>query len=278
MRYGVLASHLTFDYRYDQKDFWNQNQWTTYLDNGGSTQLLQAYAQWKYRLHEDWTLNAGLHSSYLTLNKTGAIDPRLAISWQAASRHKISLSAGLHSKPEHVSTLFVERTQPNGGRLQPNKNLKFTKAAHLVAGYDWSISPNLHLKAEVYFQHLYQLPVSHDSGSVEAIVNASDIWDVLDAEVIENDGLGRNMGLDLTLEKSFSKNYYFLATGSLFDSRYRDQFGDWHSTRYNNNYTMNLLGGKEFKLGKEKKNRLGFNGKFLLTGGNRSPLSQSVIE
>ena len=100
-------------------------------------------------------------------------------------------------------------------------------------------------------------------------MNISSIWDVIDVNQYASEGTGYNYGLDLTLEKSFSNNYYFMLTGSVFDSRYVDQFGNTHSTRFNNNYTANLLGGKEFKVGKKKKNVLGLNGKLLLSGGNR---------
>ncbi len=269
LRYGLIVNHMSFDYRYDQKDWWDQNVWTTYLKNDGATQLFQSYAQYKYRLNQRWTANVGLHGSLLALNGKGAIDPRAAISWQANKRQRVSLALGLHSKPEHISTLFVEHTNPNGGRTQPNKDLAFAKAAHVVAGYDFRLGPNTNLKTEVYFQHLYDLPLAKDSGSIESIVNASGIWDVLDVEQFSSEGVGQNIGIDLTLEKSFSRDYYFLLSASLFDSKYRDQYGDWHSTRFNSNYAAKLLGGKEFKLGKDKKNRLAFNGKFIISGGNR---------
>lgn len=268
-RTGVLASHLQFNYKYDQKDFWDENVWTRYLDTKGSTQLLQGYGQWKYRFHEDWTLNAGLHGTFLTFNDTWAVDPRLALTWQAAPRHRLALSAGMHSKPEHISTLMVEQTDLDGQRTLRNRNLDMTHALHLVAGHDFALAKNLRLKVEAYYQYLWDIPISKDSGSVESIVNIASIWDVIDVNQYASEGTGYNYGLDLTLEKTFSNNYYFMLTGSVFDSRYVDQFGETHSTRFNNNYTANLLGGKEFKVGKSKKNILGLNGKLLLSGGNR---------
>lgn len=36
---------------------------------------------------------------------------------------------------------------------------------------------------------------------------------------------------------------------------------------FNGNYQLNLLGGKEFKMGKKKNNIFGLNGKFILVGG-----------
>lgn len=269
LRVGVLANHLDFRYKYDNKDWWDTNTWTTYLDNKGSTQILQGYAQWKYRLGENWTLNSGVHTTLLTLNNTASVDPRAAISWQAHPKHKITLASGLYSKPEHVSTYFVEHTGLNGTRSFPNKNLPHTRSLHVVAGHDFQIAKDLRLKTEAYYQHLFQVPEEANDSSYWSILNARDIWSVIDVSEMRADGTARNMGLDVTLEKFFSHSYYFLLTGSLFDSRYTAPNGQVYSTRFNNNYTLSALGGKEFKVGKKQKNVLGLNAKVLWSGGNR---------
>ena len=80
------------------------------------------------------------------------------------------------------------------------------------------------------------------------------------------------MGLELTLEKFFTKGHYFMLTTSLYDSKYRAADGHYFNTRFNGNFILNLLGGKEFKI--KTNNVVGFNGKFVLAGGNRiSPVN-----
>ena len=58
-------------------------------------------------------------------------------------------------------------------------------------------------------------------------------------------------------------------TFSGFDSKYKATDGVWRNTAYNSNYVMNLLGGKEFVVGKRKINRIGVNAKILWRGGTR---------
>ena len=82
-------------------------------------------------------------------------------------------------------------------------------------------------------------------------------------------GKARNYGLELTFEKFFSNQYYFLVTSSLFDSKYRAGDGNWYNSRYNANYTFNVVGGKEFKAGKTGNNIFGVNAKLLWNGGKR---------
>jgi hypothetical protein len=61
-------------------------------------------------------------------------------------------------------------------------------------------------------------------------------------------GEGLNYGLEITLEKFYSKGFYFLFTTSLFESKYKASDKVLRNTAFNGNYVFNLLGGKEFKL------------------------------
>lgn len=267
-RAGLIGSQLDYSYFYRNKD-WDENLWTIYFDQGGNTQQLEGYAQWKHRLNEEVTINGGVHGTYLALNKKYAIDPRAAISWKPSDNHKLSFAMGLHSKPEHLSVYLAEESNPGEPRTLPNMNLDLLRSVHLVAGHDWSLAKDWNLKTEIYFQHLYNVAVSSDSGSNFAIINTAGVWALDDASNLTSTGTGRNYGIDLTLNKFFSNQYYLMLTGSLYNSEYSPREGEWYSTRYNGNYNLSILGGKELKVGKNKKNTLGLNGKAVLSGGNR---------
>lgn len=267
-RAGVILSQLGYDYVYDYRDF-EEPIWTRFIDGKGNTQQLEGYAQWKHRFNERFTINMGAHATYLALNKTSAIDPRAALSWQAAPRHKLSLASGLHSKPEHISTYFLEQSDPTGVRSQPNRNLEMLRAWHLVLGHDFQLAEDFRLKTEIYYQYLFDVPIENLPGSTFSMTNARGIWGIVEAGPLVNQGTARNYGLDLTLEKFLSNGYYGMLTGSLYQSEFTAASEEWHPTRFNGNYNLSLLGGKEFKMGKEKKNVLGLNGKFLTSGGNR---------
>jgi hypothetical protein len=64
-----------------------------------------------------------------------------------------------------------------------------------------------------------------------------------------------NYGVDLTLEKFLNNGFYFLVTGSLFESKYRGYDDVLRNTAFNGNYVANVLGGKEWRWqSKEGKN------------------------
>ena len=89
------------------------------------------------------------------------------------------------------------------------------------------------------------------------------------------------MGIDITLERFLQNGYYYLITASLFDSKFKGDDGVEHSTRFNTNYVINLLYGKEWLHGKKKNKILGLNLKVNFFGGKRiTPVNQeqSAIE
>ena len=147
-----------------------------------------------------------------------------------------------------------------------NRHLDFSRAIHLVAGYNYNFAKDFRFRVEVYFQHLFLIPVGTGANSYFSVTNLNDGFVSIP---LVSKGRGRNYGIELTLEKYFSHNYYFLYTLSLFDSKYKGTDRIWRNTIYNSNYVMNLLGGKEFVVGKRKINRIGVNTKVILRGGTR---------
>jgi outer membrane receptor protein involved in Fe transport len=152
-----------------------------------------------------------------------------------------------------------------GNKSTPNSGLELLMARHYVLGYENKLSENLFLKVEAYYQDLYNIPIEVGNSSYSLINQRFEFAD----RVLVNQGKGRNLGLELTLERYFAKNYYFLATASLFDSKYRAGDNLWRNTRFNGNYIANGLFGKEFMVAKNKNKIIGINSKVTLMGANR---------
>ena len=145
------------------------------------------------------------------------------------------------------------------------KDLDFSKAHHFVFAYDWNITEKLHLKIEPYFQYLFNIPIIENS--TESLLNLKNDWFINDTYV--NKGKGKNYGLDLTLEQYINNGFYYLLSGSIFNSEYKTDTNVWYNTRFNKNYLINALVGKEFRIGNKKQNLLGINLKLSLQGGDR---------
>lgn len=279
VRAGVIVQHLA--YSMDGKFFdEDEHKWKSYLEGEGSTQFYQAYTQWKYRATDKLTIISGLHGSYYALNKKYSIEPRVSATYQTG-KNTYTLAAGLHSRPEHVSTYLFQNKEQNATSTYPNKDLDLLRAAHFVAGYKTVLPLGIRFNTEVYYQHLYSIPVEQNDSSGFSLLNAFDIYSLGDTDPLVSDGTGQNYGIDISFEKPFRDNYFFSLTGSLYKSTYTTYGGATYNTLFNRGHQFNVLGGKEFKVGKNGKNILGVSGKILYSGGLRETpidLQESIAQ
>lgn len=262
---GIKANHLAFSLA--SESGLPNGIITKDLGKTGSADLSQAFASWQYRSSNRWIISSGVHFTYFSLSKEFLTEPRLGVKKEFNDKRAISVGAGLHSRHEHVSSYYGE-FEKDGLIVQPNKNLKLNRAAHYVLGYNESLSDNLHLKIEAYYQHLFNIPVEDSVASSYSSLNEDTSFTPI---ILTNKGTGKNYGIEFTAEKHYSKQYYYLLTASVFDSKYKTLENKWRNTRYNINYVVNLIGGKEFTLGRASKNKvIGLNVRGSITGGKRA--------
>lgn len=228
---------------------------------------MRSFISWKQRLGTELTLVAGLHSNHVFLTNENLLEARLAASWQVNAKNSINIGYGKHSTMESVHHYFAEIKTEDGSMQQINQDLQLLKAHHLVLGYDHNFSSELHAKVELYYQHLYDLPVENDDQSSFSTINEGDNIQYYD---LVNEGTGKNYGIEFTLQRFFANDYYFLLNTSIYESKYKAKDGHERNTKYNGNYLVNIIGGKEFAgLGKEKNKTLGLNAKFFAGGGQK---------
>lgn len=246
---------------------------TSVVDDQGNSELISGFSQSRFDLSEKLTFNLGIHGQFFTLNQHYTIEPRLGLKWRFQPYQSLSFGYGAHSRLE---MLFIYLAQvPNAtGISEPNRNLDFTKSHHLVAGYDLAVNENLNFRAEAFYQYLTSVPVK--PGTSYSLLNLDQNWFINDS--LTNEGTGENYGLDLTLERYMNNGYYFLITASVFRSNYVGGDEVLRDARYDKNFVVNFVGGKEWKVGKgQKNNTIGLNGKFSMIGGDRiSPVDEDA--
>ncbi|MCB0706067.1 MAG: TonB-dependent receptor [Saprospiraceae bacterium] len=213
------------------------------------TALLQAFGQSQYRINKSWTLNTGIHFQLLTLNSTFAVEPRVAVNYHLKEGHTINLGYGLHHQTQPLPIQLLQAETSPGIFETTNKDLDFTRSNHFVLGYDVKLGSEWRAKLETYYQLIDKVPVDPFSSSFSMLNIGSDFGFPTDAIGLVNEGTGTNIGLELTVEKFFSKGYYALLTTSIFDSKYEGSDGIVRNTAFNNGYVFNLLFGKEWRVG-----------------------------
>ncbi len=245
------------DIRSDWKQIWDYNSYTN---------LAQAYVHAKYSFNDKLTLNAGAHSQLFFLNNSLSVEPRLGLKYEINNKNSLTLGYGLHSQTQPINVYFLQTQLTDGSYAYNNENLDFTKSHHFVLGYDLQPIKDWRLKAEAYYQYLYNVPVNTFSSSYSMLNTGAGFKTDLE-DSLTNNGTGTNYGLELTIEKFFSHGYYGLFTSSIYSSKYKGSDGVERNTAFNGKYVFNILGGKEWNLGSEKRNKISADIKCTNAGG-----------
>ncbi|MBL4862569.1 MAG: TonB-dependent receptor [Crocinitomicaceae bacterium] len=216
---------------------------------------------------------SGLYTQLLTLGNQWSVEPRLGLNYKIRKDQRLSVGYGLHSQMAPIEVYFEQVELADGSYVTPNKEIDFTKSHHLIAGYQKRFKHGIQLKMEAYGQYLTDVPVENKS-STFSLQNFGATFITATPDTLVNGGEGYNYGIELTLEKYLDKGFYFLVTGSLFESKYKGSDNIWRNTAFNSNHTLNVLGGYEFRFKSKKddpkyKSALSVDLKFVWNGGGR---------
>jgi len=265
VKVGIQHEIIGLDLYYKTKEriFDNYKQiW----DYNSSTNMTQAFAHFKYNITEKIALNTGIHSQLFSLNNSFAIEPRLGLTYNVTNKSSFNFGYGLHSQMQPINVYFLQSNDANGNTYYNNKNLDFTKSHHFVLGYNIQPFNDWRIKTEIYYQSIYNVPVNTFSSSY-SMLNTGSTFKTDLQDSLTNNGTGENYGIELTIEKFFSKGYYGLFTSSVYSSKYSGSDGIERNTAFNGRYVFNLLAGKEWKVGSAKRNKLSADLKFTNAGG-----------
>ena len=236
-------------------------------ESEGNTGLTRLFTNHKVALSSRLSAVAGVNVMWFNLNNQWLVEPRVSMQYKISSSSTLSLAYAQNSRKESTDTYFVTMANKN-----PNEDLGLTRSHHISASLAQRLGENAMLKIEPYWQWLFDVPV--EKGTTYSILNHRNFFQ---DRALTNEGAGRNYGIDLTLERYLKDGLYGMLTATLFKSEYRDAQGEWHHSRHDRGYITNILGGKEWMVGKSRKNVFGLNGRLTLMGGDRyTPIPEGV--
>jgi hypothetical protein len=240
--------------------------YATQINAKGNTFMVQGYYQWKHRFSDMFNVISGIHFTYGGINQKLYVEPRLSGEYRISRKMSLTAGTGLHSRMDPISTYTSVLPPGSTTDLNQNRHLDFSRAVHAVVGFNYSFYRDYRIKVEAYYQYLFSVPVGTGANNYFSVLNLNDGFVNFP---LQSTGIGYNYGIELTVEKFFSNNFYFMYTLSLFNSMYRSTDDIWRPSTYDNKFVTNILGGKEFVVGKRKLNRIGLNAKVLWRGGTR---------
>jgi hypothetical protein len=246
------------------------------LGDAGSSGTEQAYVSWKYRVNNSLSLVNGMHVFRFDLTDETSLEPRSSLKWQFTPESSFSLGYGLHSRIESLEYYLGKYFNTDLSSVSYNRKLGLSKANHFVIGFDRQVNEQVYFKSEIYYQQLFNVPVATQKDlSTFSTINVTQGYTPVP---LVNAGTGTNYGFELTLERKFSNNFYYLINTSLYQSTYKTLDGIERNTRFNGNFAFNCLAGREFKVGANGKNNIfGISTKIGYAGNKRfTPIDLSA--
>jgi hypothetical protein len=265
LRAGVIANLINYNFYRLSKEH-QGDPLLEVFNTSGKTSTQQAFTQWQYKPTNNITFNAGLHYFHLAHNNTSSVEPRLSAKWNINNKSSLAIGYGLHSQMQTLNVYFAQQKLNNGTTILPNKNLGLTKSHHYVISYNYKLGKNLQSKIEVYYQQLFNVPISiYDSSTLSAL----NIQNEYIADPLKNNGKGKNYGVEISLERYLKNNFYLTLTNSIYQSKYTALDGVERNTRFNGNYIATFIAGKDF-VNTSKHKTFGINIKTIYAGGLRT--------
>ena len=140
-------------------------------------------------------MNAGLHSQYFFLNNSSSFEPRLGLKYDLTPNSTLSFGSGLHAQMQPINVYSLQSQKTDATYSYNNKNLDFTKSQHFELGYDLQPLKDWRLKAEAYYQYLYDVPVNTFSSTYSMLNTGASFKTDLE-DNLTNAGTGRNYGVE----------------------------------------------------------------------------------
>ena len=243
--------------------------WDERWDYEGASMLVQPFVQWKWRMTEKMAFTAGIHNQFFSFMGNDKInmsvaEPRIGWKLKMKNGQAISAGAGMHSMTQPMYTYLYHQEGTDGEKVYENMDMDFSRSLHTGVGYEKAFKKSLNLKMEAYYQHLYNIPVTV-APSAFSLINMGSGFQRFFPQDLQNSGTGTNYGAEITLQKYFDKSFFFMFSGTVFNSTYVASDNIERSTSYNGNYIFNLLAGKEWKIGEKQSISLGL--KATVAGG-----------
>ena len=246
------ARILINNFQYKSHRFNNRNIMTS------DQTLLNPFVNWKWYVGKT-KLDLGVSFQNLNFDNITFIGPSFRLS-RTFQKWSFALSYNLEGQPYdpfvNSSTGVFRESTPVLKSHQYNFNINY------------QIGKQHLLSMNAYWYDLFDVPVNRFGLLNVDNYSALNLFDDRPAIGLFNNGFGKNYGIELSLEKSIDKGFYYRSNLTLYKAEYARQDLQWRDSRFNGNYIFNAMVGKEYNKTKNNKRKtFGINAHLTLAGG-----------
>ena len=219
----------------------------------------EIYSNAKIDISKKLSANIGLRFGQYQSFTLGDWLPIATDNWKLYER----LSLAYQLNPKHALRVAY-------GNYGQNVFANFVESRQIGLNYRWQINQNTNFQIESYYQVLtpntsratYNSQIIHNTFELALNDFTPSVYTIAQQ--------ARNYGIEASLQRFITDDYYFIANASLFESQVEIGDKQWQDSRWNNQYALNLTAGKEWTKQKKKARRIfGLNARAAYGGGLR---------
>lgn len=220
--------------------------------------LIQPYSGWEISIGA-LQVAPSVRYTHFSYNGKGSFDPRLSLRYPLA-KGIFSVGLGQVSQIQQTAWYLADPS---------NEQLPMTRSQQIQAAFVRAYTSGLTWRLQAFHHRLLDVPMAEWDGLPMAMIPYStlNLQEELPEMPLVADGTGRNEGLEAMIEKRFVNQFYFSASGSVFQATFgtENSSQQWFG-RFNGRYTAALTAGREWNF---RKNAFGVHVRTLSFGGQR---------
>jgi outer membrane receptor protein involved in Fe transport len=175
------------------------------------------FIQYSFRPVSWIEVNAGLRNDYFDYTKNHVLATRFGATFDISEEIKVNAAYGSYAQFPQFYKIFL---------YPANNTLKTSMATHYILGMEYLPISDLQIKIEAFYKDFENLPITENDTS----------------KLYVSSGSGYAQGMELTLTKKMSSNFYLLANYTFSSSKRKDQFHpSYYDFKYDSPNTMNVM-------------------------------------
>ncbi|ACF12583.1 TonB-dependent receptor plug [Chloroherpeton thalassium ATCC 35110] len=233
-------------------DYFSVQHETLHIDKLTEAFKLGFYTQYTKTFYRRFSLTGGLRYDYFNyLNDPHAISPRASLSIDLQQNLKLNFAYGLYRQAVPLIWLIGD---------EANKNLKYIKATHAIAGVEYYPMEDVKVTVEVFNKNYDDYPASVANPQVSYATVGTE-YGLLGMEALESASTGYARGIEFFVQKKLTQTLYGLVNYAYSQIRFKALDGVERPSSFDYRHMFTIMLGYKFS------NTLELSGKWRYTSG-----------
>jgi len=169
------------------------------------------------------------------------LSPRISLSYVLADKWTANASIGTYYK---IAPYTILGFADNNNNLV-NKNSKYQKSDHYVAGIEYLPNDGLRFTVEGFYKNYNNVPVSLRNGI--SLANLGSDFNVLGNEPVITNGKGNAYGLEVFAQKKLTKRFFGIFSYTFYRSKFSGANNVLTPSSWDNEHLLSATLGYKFR-------------------------------